>query len=254
MDGDGPAAEQGTRRGRRAIVPDPADGPAARFARALLDLKRSAGDPSYDAMRAELGAAASKSALSGATRGRALPSWVITWEFVRCLAVKKLGGDENAVRREWRDLWEAANAELANPPESPVTDNQSVTETVPVTGNARTPEHGRGPLSRSRLLAVGGALALVGTLAVVVLPDLLRGSAQGDTGAAPSYPIPGDDSGFGGGGFPGDVTYPDGTAVHVGVTFDKVWRLKNTGTVPWRGRQLQIAGGTTALVCITAID
>jgi hypothetical protein len=30
-----------------------------------------------------------------------------------------------------------------------------------------------------------------------------------------------------------DVTYPDWTAVEIGETFEKVWRLRNTGTCPW---------------------
>ncbi|PFG46655.1 hypothetical protein ATK36_1646 [Amycolatopsis sulphurea] len=55
-------------------MPDVNAGPAARFAAALLDLKLSAGDPSYDRMRMQLRAAASKSALSAAARGRTLPS------------------------------------------------------------------------------------------------------------------------------------------------------------------------------------
>ncbi|PKV90971.1 hypothetical protein ATK30_1729 [Amycolatopsis echigonensis] len=42
--------------------------PGSRLSGAFLDLKREAGDPSYDRMRTELGAVASKSALSAATR------------------------------------------------------------------------------------------------------------------------------------------------------------------------------------------
>ena len=33
--------------------------------------------------------------------------------------------------------------------------------------------------------------------------------------------------------FVSDVTYPDGTAVTLGGTFTKIWRLKNTGTCTW---------------------
>ncbi|WP_116200057.1 NBR1-Ig-like domain-containing protein [Amycolatopsis circi] len=43
------------------------------------------------------------------------------------------------------------------------------------------------------------------------------------------------------------MTFPDGAKARYGRTFTKIWRLKNTGSVPWRSRYLQIAGGTTVL-------
>lgn len=67
----------------------------------LCELKEAAGDPSYDRMRAEFGAAASKSALSAAAGCRDLPSRETTWEFVRSLAVNALGQDAEDVRRKW---------------------------------------------------------------------------------------------------------------------------------------------------------
>src|SRR4051812_22048250 len=72
---DGPVRK----RGRRAHRPDPDGGPVAGFAHALLVLKETAGDPSYDRMRTEFGAVASKSALAAAARGLQLPSWETTW-------------------------------------------------------------------------------------------------------------------------------------------------------------------------------
>src|SRR5215204_1683580 len=30
-----------------------------------------------------------------------------------------------------------------------------------------------------------------------------------------------------------DVTYPDGTSLGVGVSFTKIWRIKNVGTCTW---------------------
>ncbi|TMS00531.1 NBR1-Ig-like domain-containing protein, partial [Nonomuraea basaltis] len=61
--------------------------------------------------------------------------------------------------------------------------------------------------------------------------------AGGGEPAAPSTPAqavsPHDDSVF-----ERDVTYPDGTVVKKGTEFTKVWRIRNTGTVPWRGRYL----------------
>jgi hypothetical protein len=81
-------------------------------------LKQAAGDPSYDRMRDELGALASKSALSAAARGDRLPSWDTAWEFARVLAVGVLGQDEDRARRYWRAAWEtAAHPEPAPAPE-----------------------------------------------------------------------------------------------------------------------------------------
>lgn len=97
------------RRGRAAAEPE-GDGPEADFARRLWGLKQRAGNPSYDVMRRDLGALASKSALSAAGRGVSLPSWDTTWEFVRPLAVGVLGQDEQRVHREWRRRWDNANA------------------------------------------------------------------------------------------------------------------------------------------------
>ncbi|TDE45319.1 hypothetical protein E1295_24470, partial [Nonomuraea mesophila] len=100
----------GSRRGRRAIRPDPGAGPVALLAHRLWELKSKAGDPSFADMATRLGAAASKSSLAAAARGSTLPSWETTWEFVRVLAVDRLGGDPEQVRREWRGLWEQAQA------------------------------------------------------------------------------------------------------------------------------------------------
>lgn len=102
------------KRGRKQLRPDPATGPVAAFAHRLCELKEAAGDPSYDRMRGDFGAAASKSALSSAARGQDLPSWETTWEFVRSLAVGVLGEDAGATRREWSRRWEQARADAAN--------------------------------------------------------------------------------------------------------------------------------------------
>ena len=217
--------QQQVRRGRRHIVPDAADGPAARFARDLLELKAIAGHPSYDRMRAELGAAASKSTLSAATRGRALPSWETTWEFVRSLAVTAGGADEDAVRKEWRFRWETANADLADP--------------------APKPEPAPAVPRRTRRVVLAVAAVVLLAVAAMLVPRLFRHLPS--WGSPDPYPLPGDASSFGGDGLSGDMTYPDGSEVVLGQTFTKVWRIKNTGTVSWHGRFLDIAGGTTVL-------
>jgi transcriptional regulator with XRE-family HTH domain len=38
--------------------------------------------------------------------------------------------------------------------------------------------------------------------------------------------------------FVADVTIPDGTLVHAGARFTKVWAVQNIGSVPWLGRRL----------------
>ncbi|MFD0478659.1 hypothetical protein ACFQ0B_68545 [Nonomuraea thailandensis] len=98
----------GARRGRRPVRPDPGSGPVALLAHRLWELKEQAGDPSFADMASRLGAAASKSSLAAAARGSTLPSWETTWEFVRVLAVDRLGRDADEVRREWRAYWEEA--------------------------------------------------------------------------------------------------------------------------------------------------
>ncbi|WP_409182377.1 NBR1-Ig-like domain-containing protein [Amycolatopsis sp. VS8301801F10] len=319
-----PAAGQPrARRGRKHIVPDAGAGPVARFARALLDLKREAGDPSYDRMRTELGAAASKSALSAATRGRSAPSWPTTWEFVRSLAVTGLARDEETVRREWLARWEEAvegqlfadppgaeartssvgapsaapesSADAGAPPPAPESSSDagapsparesgadaglrsSARESLSDAGprsSARESAAAAGPPPPAResaadagppppapafaaepaaaqprrwgsIVVAAAVLVVLGLVAAVVV--LAAPSSRERGTAAPDYPLPGDASGFGGDGLPGDVTFPDGAKARYGQTFTKTWRLKNTGSVPWRGRYLQVAGGTTVL-------
>ncbi|SFQ73355.1 NBR1-Ig-like domain-containing protein [Amycolatopsis rubida] len=301
-----PAAGQpGTRRGRKHIVPDAGAGPVARFARALLDLKREAGDPSYDRMRTELGAAASKSALSAATRGRSMPSWPTTWEFVRSLAVTGLGRDEETVRRAWLARWEeAAEGQPADPAWGAASPAGRVPDLAEGASSAERPgagdwtsPAGRGPdpaegassaerpgtgdwtspagepspapqpspdadpaiaapsaapepaAAKTRrwgsIVVVATVLVVLGLVAAVVV--LATPSSRDKEAAVPHYPLPGDSSGFGGDGLPGDVTFPDGAKARYGQTFTKIWRLKNTGSVPWRSRYLQVAGGTTVL-------
>ncbi|MFD2469726.1 NBR1-Ig-like domain-containing protein [Amycolatopsis silviterrae] len=285
------------RRGRRHIVPDAGAGPVARFACALLDLKREAGDPSYDRMRTELGAAASKSALSAATRGRSAPSWPTTWEFVRSLAVTSLGRDEEAVRREWLERWEEAvedssgsageasagqvgdeprpeslpNAQpspadlpgaedwppsgLASDPAPPSRETPADSPGHPADSHPAQPipaEAFRPPSGEPAKPRRWGSIAVAATVLVVLglvaaVVVLATPSSREKDAAAPHYPLPGDSSGFGGDGLSGDVTFPDGAKARYGQTFTKIWRLKNTGSVPWRSRYLQVAGGTTVL-------
>ena len=90
------------------------------FAGRLWRLKQEAGDPSYEEMSVRLGAAASRSSLAAAAKGRSLPSWETTWEFVRVLAVDRLGRDARETEREWREHWRQAKvAELSTADAAP---------------------------------------------------------------------------------------------------------------------------------------
>ncbi|WP_176992981.1 NBR1-Ig-like domain-containing protein [Nonomuraea jiangxiensis] len=83
------------------------------------------------------------------------------------------------------------------------------------------------------------ALASVLGLAAVLLAWALPFSQQNEQPIARNTPsasppaTPHDDSTF-----EGDVTYPDGTVVEQGESFDKTWRIRNAGTIPWQGRYL----------------
>jgi transcriptional regulator with XRE-family HTH domain len=60
--------------------------------------------------------------------------------------------------------------------------------------------------------------------------------------AKPSrYPLPGDASTF-----IADIT-PDGVIMPPGFHFEKIWRIQNSGTVPWAGRWLRRLGPPTGL-------
>ncbi|GAA3143753.1 hypothetical protein GCM10010466_38460 [Planomonospora alba] len=253
--GTGGGAEQAARRGRRPSRPDPASGPVALLAHRLWELKERAGDPSFAEMSSRLGAAASKSSLAAAARGQVLPSWETTWEFVRVLAVGRLGQDPQEARREWRAHWERARSGAQGPAvghgppeagdragygpssaEAPAVRGPSGHPGRRGSGGGSRPPHVRRPL----VLGVLGALAAGGAGGAGALVILL--SSSGDRGAdgAPVSDAsqtravaPGDDSVF-----EGDVTHPDGTTVRRGTHFTKVWRIRNAGSVSWHGRYL----------------
>ncbi|MEV4173569.1 NBR1-Ig-like domain-containing protein [Nonomuraea sp. NPDC049709] len=230
----------GARRGRRPIRPDPESGPVALLAHRLWELKEQAGDPSFADMASRLGAAASKSSLAAAARGSALPSWETTWEFVRVLAVDRLGRDPEEVRREWRAYWEQAGNTAYAENEAPMPESHpSSPDSRPPAGDVGPggPRGGRRPSGRRTavLATVTGAVGVAAVLIGWVLPMIMENAkSEPDTPAVPSPSTsPHDDSAF-----EGDVTYPDGTVVKGGTSFDKTWRLRNAGNVPWQGRYL----------------
>ncbi|MEU0564030.1 NBR1-Ig-like domain-containing protein [Nonomuraea sp. NPDC005983] len=201
------------------------------FADRLLRLKEEAGDPSYAEMSSRLGAAASKSSLASAAQGRKLPSWETTWEFVRVLAVSRLGHDLEETEREWRELWERAKAvpDSASDDAAAITSGDQPAPAPPATTADPSPK----PARWNRAL-VGGlaaaAILMVGSTSFY----LTTNTGQADPPAAPTASTPArDDSEF-----VGDVTYPDGSEVRQGLPFTKVWRIRNTGTTSWEGRHL----------------
>lgn len=260
--------DSGTRRGRRPVRPDPGSGPVALLAHRLWELKEQAGDPSFAEMSSRLGAAASKSSLAAAARGRALPSWETTWEFVRVLAVDRLGRDAAETEHEWRGHWEQArnadhvgqktsgaeerrperDAETPHVRQPPHTGKPPHVRQPPHAGkppHVRQPPHaGKPPRIRrpAVLVALSAVVAVTAGTLIVVLSPTAGGEESGprpDVTRTQAAALPRDDSTF-----EGDVTYPDGTVVKPGARFTKVWRIRNTGATPWYRRYLtQIDGG-----------
>jgi hypothetical protein len=194
----------------------------AALADQLWKLKAQAGDPSFAEMSTKLGAAASKSSLAAATRGQVLPSWETTWEFVRVLAVDRLGQDAEEAEREWRERWERARNVMLG-----------VTELSDLPDESASPPERTWRGKRTAAIAVVSGVVVAGIGAVLVLAPSSTG-AGGKT-PEPSTPVTPvvDDSVF-----EGDVTYPDGTAVDAGTYFTKVWRIRNTGSTRWQERYL----------------
>jgi transcriptional regulator with XRE-family HTH domain len=72
--------------------------------------------------------------------------------------------------------------------------------------------------------------------------DVVAGSRPRQRLAAASrYPLPGDESTF-----VADIT-PDAVVMPPGFRFEKAWRLRNSGTVPWVGRWLRRIGPPAGL-------
>lgn len=200
-------------------------------------------------MSARLGAAASKSSLASAAQGRKLPSWETAWEFVRVLAVDRLGRDPEETEREWRELWEHAKA-------VPSTDDADTVGGAAVDmahddGAAAGTAHGdepapapsattaevvQAPVPSARRNRVLISAMIVVAIIMVGLTGfyLVTNAGQDEPPAPPAASTPAkDDSAF-----VGDITYPDGSEVRPGSSFKKVWRIRNIGTTSWTGRRL----------------
>ncbi len=69
----------------------------------------------------------------------------------------------------------------------------------------------------------------------------LRPRQRSSQAAASRYPLPGDASAF-----VADIT-PDAVIMPPGFQFEKIWRIRNSGSVPWEGRWLRRLGPPAGL-------
>ncbi|MBA8955460.1 NBR1-Ig-like domain-containing protein [Actinomadura namibiensis] len=213
--------------------------------------------------------AISHTTLHEATKGNRLPSWGTTVEFVRAC-----GADPDAYRERWEQANLAVRATgtgeqviLAGAPEARSSGELAVsaTELSPVVIGPQEPRPADGTADdvpapegggRFRLtLPIGATLATVAAGAVIISVVLLdRDSGRGSNASGPSpkvagaptacpvalqQPEPAPPARAGDAArFVADVTLPDCTRVGGGRTVTKVWRIRNTGTVPWKGYSL----------------
>ncbi|MEU4668764.1 NBR1-Ig-like domain-containing protein [Amycolatopsis sp. NPDC023774] len=203
--------------------PDPADVLAAE----LAALRASAGNPSFRKM-AERSGRISHTTLHEAVKGTRFPSWETTREFV-----KACGADEEPWRARWVELKgvppvpePAAVARLGTSEPNPA---EPTAAEPGVEGVSLAPPPRKRATRRNALVVAVAVVAVLAAVAAFVIPGKLSTPA-GDASAR----IPGDNTKF-----IADVTVPDGTAVHVGVTVQKVWELENAGSVGWHERYLQ---------------
>ncbi|WP_204284805.1 NBR1-Ig-like domain-containing protein [Microbispora amethystogenes] len=199
--------------------------------------------------------AISHTTLHEATKGNRLPSWETTVEFV-----KACGADPAA----YRERWERANLAVRSAGaglEAFATDvaSQPPRPAGEIAGDVRPVPSAPGGRGRFRPVHPAAfAVAAVGVAtAVLVAVAVNRGSGTDGPGLDPSEspsttslsaadcpvvptsppwspPAHEGDSAK----FIGDITLTDCTRVGPRQTVTKVWRLKNTGTVPWKGYSL----------------
>jgi hypothetical protein len=186
---------------------------AERFAEQLRGLRAAVGDPSFRKMAGRSGRI-SHTTLHEAAAGTRFPSWETTREFVRAC---------EADEAEWRLRWEDAQR----------TDVLDKVDLAPAAAEA--------PDAPRRLWWrwIAAAAAVVATAVIAVVGFTTRGhapekSAAEAPSAEPSGPLTAGDASQ----FVGDVTIPDGTRVKVNARFDKVWAIKNIGSVAWQHRFL----------------
>ncbi|KRE57000.1 NBR1-Ig-like domain-containing protein [Phycicoccus sp. Soil748] len=218
------------------------------FARELADLRESVGRPSFRAM-AGRSKVISHTTLHEAVHGNRLPSWATTVEFV-----KACGADPAAYRDRWEGAARSAGclARAVVPslpdPALPLVVEPLVVEppvVEPLIGPAASPTTGRRrPRRAVTALAAAALLASAGGVAWSVAghaetpaaapPPVARDCPVRRANPPAAAPVHAGDRAA----FVADVTLPDCSHVARGQRVDKVWRLKNAGSVPWAGYTL----------------
>ncbi|MCK2213734.1 NBR1-Ig-like domain-containing protein [Actinomadura sp. ATCC 31491] len=230
--------------------------------------------------------AISHTTLHEATKGNRLPSWETTVEFV-----KACDADPAAYRERWESAnrvvrsagtGDRAGRELAEARAVPLTTGSpaarpaggiTVSVPPPPLGDARPAPPAPGtngrprPPTRPAVLVTAAAVVGVAALAVAATTWGFRtepaGPAPSAAGLSPADcpvratnppwaapPHEGDAAQF-----IADITLSDCTRVPAGETVSKVWRLKNAGTVPWKGYSLRrLDPGRQADQCQTISD
>lgn len=234
------------------------------FAATLCELRNSVGNPPFREMSGRSGAI-SHTTLHEATKGNRLPSWETTVEFV-----KACGADPAAYRDRWESANRAVRTDVSVVPASRVPAVVTVPETVHltlaspddapafVTTSDEIPEQESGRRFRlNRPVAFAAAAVATGAV-ILVVAAVNSGTEPGGQSPQPSAgpsmaalspddcpmrstnppaapPAHKGDAAV----FVEDVTLPDCTLVGAGKTLTKVWRIKNAGSVPWKGYSLR---------------
>ncbi|MDX6741999.1 NBR1-Ig-like domain-containing protein [Actinocorallia sp. A-T 12471] len=223
----------------------------AGFAAALRELRASVGNPPFREMSGRSGAI-SHTTLHEATKGNRLPSWETTVEFV-----KACGADPALFRERWESANLAVRAgSVPARVEAPVGGGEEarpvqVAVASPVAPPEPAPKRGRS----NRTVAAALATAVVGVGAVVLAAAVMDGEPDNrkpsdglttpaltaaDCPVIPTNPPSAPPATRGDASvFIADITLPDCTHVGQGETVTKVWRIKNVGTVTWRGYSLR---------------
>jgi Ig-like domain from next to BRCA1 gene len=204
----------------------------------LRKLREQAGQPSLRVMSRT--AHYSHTALSGVVSGARLPSLDLTLAFVRACR-----GDEGQWRARWHQARGRAGGEDAEVPAGEPPGQLAGEPPSQPAGRAADPRPRRRVLMAAAIAslvaaAVAGVTASILSSSAVPVPRTSHASktASAQPVSCPARPdradhplVPCDDSRF-----VADVTIPDGTTVRAGQRFVKIWEIRNSGLVPWRGR------------------
>ncbi|MBW8483147.1 NBR1-Ig-like domain-containing protein [Actinomadura parmotrematis] len=183
--------------------------------------------------------AISHTTLHEATKGNRLPSWGTTAEFV-----KACGADPGEYRERWESASRTVRGALAAVPAA-VEPPGAVAAPVPdVAPPPAPPPASAGRRIRPGLVIWPAVVVAAGAVALIVVLQRDSGAGADAPGAVPCPVRPtqpasaaarhaGDAAAF-----VADVTLPDCAHVAGGRTVTKTWRIRNTGTVRWKGYSL----------------